>query len=135
MNMRVVRIITGMSLLTLFFVMGCRDVFEKDISEKEVVLVAPADSVETTRATLTFAWEERDGATGYRLVVVSPSFDRIELYVLDTLVEGNQYAYTLEPGRYEWGVRPENSAYEGIYRWRVLTVLENAEELQPEEQP
>ena len=40
MNMRVVRIITGMSLLTLFFVMGCRDVFEKDISEKEVVLVA-----------------------------------------------------------------------------------------------
>ena len=57
--MRVVRIITGMSLLTLFFVMGCRDVFEKDISEKEVVLVAPADSVETTRATLTFAWEGR----------------------------------------------------------------------------
>ena len=127
--MRVVRIITGMSLLTLFFVMGCRDVFEKDISEKEVVLVAPADSVETTRATLTF------GATGYRLVVVSPSFDRIELYVLDTLVEGNQYAYTLEPGRYEWGVRPENSAYEGIYRWRVLTVLENMEEQQPEELP
>ena len=124
--MKVAKIITGMSLLILFLVMGCRDVFEKDISEKEV---------ETTHATLTFVWEERDGATGYRLVVVSPSFDRIELYVLDTLVEGNQYTYTLEPGRYEWGVRPENSAYEGIYRWRVLTVLENAEELQPEEQP
>lgn len=133
--MKVAEIITGMSLLILFFVTGCRDVFEKDISEKEVELVAPADSVETTHATLTFVWEERDGATGYRLVVVSPSFDRIELYVLDTLIEGKQYAYTLEPGRYEWGVRPENSAYEGIYRWRVLTVLENAEELQPEEQP
>ena len=133
--MKVAKIITGMSLLILFLVMGCRDVFEKDISEKEVELIAPADSVETPHATLTFVWEERDGATGYRLVVVSPSFDRIELYVLDTLVEGNQYTYTLEPGRYEWGVRPENSAYEGIYRWRVLTVLENAEELQPEEQP
>ena len=133
--MKVAKIITGMSLLILFLVMGCRDVFEKDISEKEVELIAPADSVETTHATLTFVWEERDGATGYRLVVVSPSFDRIELYVLDTLVEGNQYTYTLEPGRDEWGVRPENSAYEGIYRWRVLTVLENAEELQPEEQP
>ena len=134
MNMKVARIITGMSLLILFFVMGCRDVFEKDISEKEVELVAPADSVETTRSTLTFVWEERDGATGYRLVVVSPSFDRIELYVLDSLVEGNQYSYTLEPGRYEWGVRPENSAYEGIYRWRVLTVLEDMEE-QPEDLP
>lgn len=134
MNMKVARIITGMSLLILFFVMGCRDVFEKDISEKEVELVAPADSVETTHSTLTFVWEERDGATGYRLVVVSPSFDRIELYVLDTLVEGNQYSYTLEPGRYEWGVRPENSAYEGIYRWRVLTVLEDMEE-QPEDLP
>lgn len=133
--MKVAKIITGMSLLILFFIMGCRDVFEKDISEKEVELIAPADSVETTHATLTFVWEERDGATGYRLVVVSPSFDRMELYVLDTLVEGNQYAYTLEPGRYEWSVRPENSAYKGIYRWRVLTVLENAEEQQPEEQP
>ena len=69
--------------------------------------------METTRATLTFAWEERDGKR-LSLGGCVAFFDRIELYVLDTLVEGNQYAYTLEPGRYEGGVRPENSAYEGI---------------------
>lgn len=125
--------ITGVLVLALFLAIGCRDIFEKDISEKEVELLAPADSVETTYNTLTFVWEERDGASGYRLVVVSPSFDRTELYVLDTLVAGHRYTCTLEPGKYEWGVRPENSAYEGIYNRRVLTVLEGAEEDQVEE--
>ena len=112
---------------------GCRDVFEKDISEKDVVLVAPADSVETIHRTLTFAWEEKEGATGYRLVVVSPSFERAELYLLDTLVDGLRYTVTLEPGEYAWGVRPENSAYEGIYNRRVLTVLDDEEHETPDE--
>ena len=37
--------------LMLLLAGGCRDVFEKDISEKDVVLVAPADSVETIHRT------------------------------------------------------------------------------------
>lgn len=119
--------------LMLLLAGGCRDVFEKDISEKDVVLVAPADSVETIHRTLTFAWEEKEGATGYRLVVVSPSFERAELYLLDTLVDGLRYTVTLEPGEYAWGVRPENSAYEGIYNRRVLTVLDDEEHETPDE--
>lgn len=119
--------------LMLLLAGGCRDVFEKDISEKDVVLVAPADSVETIHKTLTFAWEEKEGATGYRLVVVSPSFERAELYLLDTLVDGLRYTVTLEPGEYAWGVRPENSAYEGIYNRRVLTVLDDEEHETPDE--
>lgn len=119
--------------LMLLLAGGCRDVFEKDISEKDVVLVAPADSVETIHRTLTFAWEEKEGATGYRLVIVSPSFERAELYLLDTLVDGLRYTVTLEPGEYAWGVRPENSAYEGIYNRRVLTVLDDEEHETPDE--
>lgn len=119
--------------LMLLLAGGCRDVFEKDISEKDVVLVAPADSVETIHRTLTFAWEEKEGATGYRLVIVSPSFERAELYLLDTLVDGLRYTVTLEPGEYAWGVRPENSAYEGIYNRRVLTVLDDEDNETPDE--
>ncbi len=119
--------------LMLLLAGGCRDVFEKDISEKDVVLVAPADSVETIHRTLTFAWEEKEGATGYRLVIVSPSFERAELYLLDTLVDGLRYTVTLEPGEYAWGVRPENSAYEGIYNRRVLTVLDDEDHETPDE--
>ncbi len=120
-------------VLIAFGILGCRDVFEKDISKKEVGLLAPADSVETVHKTLTFAWEERDGATGYRLVIVSPSFERAELYLLDTLVAGYNYTCTLEPGDYAWGVRPENSAYEGIFTRRVFTVLEDSDDETPEE--
>ena len=121
-------------LFIVFIVLGCRDVFEKDISEKEVGLLAPADSVETIHRTLTFVWEERDGATGYRLVIVSPSFERTELYMLDTLVADYCYTCTLEPGEYAWAVRPENSAYEGEYTRRVFTVLDDTEE-EPTEVP
>lgn len=119
--------------LMLLLAGGCRDVFEKDISEKDVVLVAPADSVETIHRTLTFAWKEKEGATGYRLVIVSPSFERAELYLLDTLVDGLRYTVMLEPGEYAWGVRPENSAYEGIYNRRVLTVLDDEDNETPDE--
>lgn len=107
--------------------MGCQDIFEKDLSEKEVQLIAPADSVETEYESLTFAWTELEGAAGYRLVIVSPSFAGAERYLLDTLVEGHRYSCRLQPGRYQWAVRPENSAYEGVYRERTLTVVQKDE--------
>ena len=81
-------------VLIAFGILGCRDVFEKDIS---------------------------------------PSFERAELYLLDTLVAGYNYTCTLEPGDYAWGVRPENSAYEGIFTRRVFTVLEDSDDETPEE--
>lgn len=118
----------GIIICFVLLGVGCHDVFEKDISEKDVELKVPADSVETYHTTLTFVWGEREGATGYRLVIVSPSFDKAVLYVLDTLVESYQYTCDLKPGKYEWGVLPENSAYKGIYKKRGLTILEKVED-------
>lgn len=123
MNMRNRGMIWGIVLLA----MGCQDIFEKDLSEKEVQLIAPADSVKTEYESLTFAWTELEGAAGYRLVIVSPSFAGAERYLLDTLVEGHRYSCRLQPGRYQWAVRPENSAYEGVYRERTLTVVQKDE--------
>lgn len=109
--------------IVILLLTGCSDIFEKNISEKRVDLVAPADQAETFHPVLTFAWEEVEGATDYRLIVVSPSFEEAQLYVLDTLIAGHQFSRQLQPGRYEWKVRPENSAYQGLYTSRVVTVL------------
>lgn len=110
-------------ILCMFWVIGCEDVFEKDLSKKEVVLVAPGDSIRTSYEQQVFVWEEIEGATGYRLIIVSPQFERPERCLLDTLVAGRQFSFTLKPGEYQWRVRPENSAYEGIYSTRTIIVL------------
>ena len=107
---------------------GCEDLFEKDISEKRECLIAPADSIRTPHREQNFVWEEVSGASGYRLEVAKPGFERPEFYLLDTLVTGNKYSFTLDVGTYEWRVRPENSAYKGLYSVRRIVVLPSKEE-------
>lgn len=123
------KLVLIMGLAMLFF-SGCDDIFEKDISGQEVDLMAPADSVETVFRDQTFVWREKEGGTAYRLVIVRPSFREVELYVLDTLVAGYSYRVTLEPGEYEWAVRPENSAYRGVFNRRQLKVLEKTDKIE-----
>ena len=120
---RLTRKIVMPMILCMFLAFGCEDVFEKDLSKKEVVLVAPGDSIRTSYGQQVFVWEEIEGATRYRLVIVSPRFERPERYLLDTLVTGRQFPFTLKPGEYQWRVIPENSAYEGIYSTRTIIVL------------
>ena len=112
---------------TLIIAFGCEDFLEKDLSDKAPTLIAPADSVETLHQNLTFAWESMEGAENYRLIVVSPSFERAELYLLDTLVEKLSFGVTLTPRQYEWKVRAENSAYESLYTQRTFTIIEKEE--------
>lgn len=108
-------------ILLLFF--GCEDFFEKDISEKKVELLAPADSVFTACVRQTFLWDELEGASAYRLLIVSPAFVKPEVCLLDTLLSVPRFAFELEPGNYMWRVRAENSAWKSEPTERTLVVL------------
>lgn len=92
--------------------LSCEDVFEKDISRKKVEVMAPGAGWVLNEAEQVFVWKLMEGASAYRLVVVSPSFARIGRYVADTLVTGNHWKTVLPEGPYEWSVRGCNSAYE-----------------------
>lgn len=106
---------------------GCDDVFEKDISGEKVQMVAPGDSVVTTREEQIFLWEELEGATAYRLTVVSPCFGSPAWLVMDTLCEGTAFPLVLVPATYQWRVKPENSAYVGDEVIRTL-IIESEDE-------
>ena len=48
-----------------------------------------------------FKWEEMDGAEKYHLTVVTPDFTSPTSYVLDTVIYGTDFYYTLDSNQYE----------------------------------
>ncbi|HEY3390350.1 MAG TPA: hypothetical protein VGK38_12300 [Prolixibacteraceae bacterium] len=102
--------------ITIFFALvliaGCKTFFEEDISNQTVTLLSPGSGTETEIASQTFWWEKVEGASDYRLQVVTPSFESTETLILDTLISADKFTFTLYPSVYEWRVRAENSAWQ-----------------------
>lgn len=100
-----------MSLLCLLII-GCDDIIEQDITDKTVELRSPANGLQASQNLHQFSWAELDGATNYRLQIVSPSFDSIVHLIVDTDLETTIQEITLNPGVYQWMVIGENFGYE-----------------------
>ncbi len=89
-----------------------------DISGKRVVVVAPVDGTEITEGTVSFRWNELQGAERYRVTIVSPDFERAGLVILDRVVYRDSLAMSygfeieLAPGDYQWSVQAFNATYE-----------------------
>ena len=53
-----------------------------------------------------FQWEAAPLAENYQLQIVRPNFDAIEEYILDSIVEQNNFQTSLEDNQqYSWRVR------------------------------
>jgi hypothetical protein len=74
--------------------------------------LSPTTGTKTEIASQTFWWDKVNGASDYRLQIVTPSFDLSEVIILDTLVSTDKFTVTLYPAVYEWRVRAENSAWQ-----------------------
>lgn len=109
-------------IIGLLIFIGCDDFFEEDLNDKLVTLVAPANDLKTSNSSITFWWEEVDGAIKYNLQVVSPGFDAVERLVLDTNLTGTTYDAQLYPGSFEWRVKAFNSSSETPYTTYSLSV-------------
>lgn len=109
-------------LISLLFVASCKDVFETDLENKQVSILAPSDSLVTTVATQTFWWEEVEGALEYNIQIVTPSFSAVQYLVLDSFTLDNTYTLTLTPGAYQWRVKALNGSSETEYTTYTLVV-------------
>jgi hypothetical protein len=98
----------GIGFLLLLLGVSCAIIFEPDISNEKVFLLAPADSTRTPAQTHTFWWDRVTDAEGYNLLIVSPDFDSIVSLVADTNLTGDKFIGTLYPGVYQWGVSAYN---------------------------
>jgi len=103
---------TGWGLLFLVLMTGCEDVFEKNISSEQVILLTPPDSLVSTIVLQNFWWKEVPDADFYKLQIASPSFIHIRQLIADTTLYGNKFNCSLLPGTYEWRVKAANFGYE-----------------------
>ena len=97
-------------LMAVTFATACYEALEPSMENVEVVLVAPVNNLVTTDSVHTFFWEEVERATEYELQIVSPRFDSIARFVMDTVVTKNQFTAELDKGVHEWRVRAMNNS-------------------------
>ena len=99
-------------IVSIVFCIACEAVFVEDISDEEVVLIAPSDNVTLDEGDINFYWEAVTEASRYRLRIVTPSFVQANQVLLDTIITQTNFSHKLVEGVYEWGVRALNSDYE-----------------------
>ena len=97
--------------------MACDDIFEKKLENKMVTVVAPIDGATLIEGNVTFLWVPMEGANGYHITIVSPSFKAATMVVADTLLIDDSvtvrrmFWQTFTPGDYQWSITAFNFAY------------------------
>lgn len=97
-------------VLLTAFTWSCEEAFERRLEGHSVALIGPQNGIATSTGIQTFLWSTLDGASNYRLQIVSPSFDSIQYLIVDTTVGNDNFALLLDPGSYQWKVRAQNSS-------------------------
>lgn len=97
------------------FAISCDDVFEEDITDANVHIIAPLDNSTIESNVVTFRWNSISGAKKYRIQVYSGN----QSMVLDTLVGSTNFTFPIVGGFYDWRIRAENSAYQSSYNFPV----------------
>lgn len=116
-------------LISVVFLSSCEEILEvQDISDEQVMLLAPADSTVVSRTTVNFTWNEVVEATNYHVQVAQPNFLEASQIVMDTLVAvdstylGPSFTKSLLDSSYEWRVKALNSDFETEYKTHSFTV-------------
>jgi hypothetical protein len=116
-----IRILSALCLAMMFA--GCRDIIEKDLSPYSVSVISPKNNHSAMQSHITFWWNEVAYANEYRLEIVTPSFESVQRFVLDTTVTVTRFGYTLAPGKYQWRIRGRNGSSATQYSTYLLTIL------------
>ena len=115
-------------LLVVLLLYGCEDIFEQDIEDASIEVIAPKHNTHTEAGEVTFLWRPLTGARSYRLTIVTPDFVAASRLVADTTLQADslhtpdRFTVTLDTGSYQWSLQAANGAYrtqEAVY---TLTV-------------
>jgi hypothetical protein len=116
-------ILSILLFIGIVFLSSCEELLEvTDISDQEVNLLAPSDSVVVMQTDVRFSWEEVFEAHSYHVQVAQPSFDNATQIVVDTLVvvdstyTGSSFVKSLPDNSYEWRVKGLNSDFETPFK-------------------
>ncbi len=111
-----------LTLLALVFIASCKEVIEPNISQKTINVITPKNYDTLLNPTVTFWWDELEGATKYKLQIVRPSFNNIQTLVADTNVSGTQFVKALGAGPHQWRIMAYNNSSSTAYFTRNLFI-------------
>jgi hypothetical protein len=109
-------------VLSVIVFNSCEELTEVDLSNIPIRIIAPIDSLKTTILSNTFAWENVTGAIKYQIQIVSPKFDSVTRFVVDSSVSKSPFTYSLSPGRYQWRIRAINTGTQTSYFLRNFLI-------------
>tara|TARA_R110002072_G_scaffold7503_2_gene40924 strand:+ start:722077 stop:723009 length:933 start_codon:yes stop_codon:yes gene_type:complete len=118
----------GISILITILILltSCDDgglLIETEITDKTVVLIAPAKDAEVTEGTINFNWEEVEDASEYELQVAQPNFENTQQLFLNSVDSIPSATTELRSGQYEWRVRALNSNSSTPYSTATFMVV------------
>ena len=108
------RLVFLLLIFEIVFLSSCKDIFEEDISEDKVNVIAPTNAKRFKTREITFIWDELEGADEYQIEIVTPRYTAIEKIVKDTTIDGSKtsWNYTFpNVGEYEWKIVAKNGGY------------------------
>ncbi len=105
------RILAFILLITLLAT-SCEKIVAEDITDETPVLILPAVNDTIANNPAHFKWGEMEGASKYRLEIVSPSFTSISQFLLDSSVVGTDFYFDLDSNEYELRLTAQNGGYE-----------------------
>ena len=105
------KIFVLMVLAVPMLLLSCEDIFEEDIENRKIALLAPLESDTLEDQDISFLWREDDDISFYRFQLYESNSDytQYQKLVTDTIMANYQYSVTLDTGNYLWRVRGENS--------------------------
>lgn len=118
-NKLLIAIIVGVASTLIY---SCQDFIAVNLAKKSITILAPANNTLSSSYSQLFKWEDIKGADSYQLQLVKPNFSSITQFILDTTIHATQFAYTLQPGIYQWRVRAKNNSSETDYVTYNLTI-------------
>ena len=114
-------------VIALLFIVctGCEEIlFEDDITDKTVVIIAPSEGSNVETTSPSFSWQGLEQTERYRLQIAQPTFEMASQLVEDTLVTGAVFTTQLTKGKYAWRIRGENGASFSPYSTATFTITD-----------
>ncbi|MBL4664086.1 MAG: hypothetical protein JKY22_11170 [Flavobacteriaceae bacterium] len=114
-------------ICSIFLFFSCEEtLFETDISEENVQLLAPSNGSVLEFTSINFNWNPIEQANQYQLQVATPNFDNPIQIVADVILDSlTEYDLQLNPNFYQWRVKAINSAYETSFSTAGFEVQNN----------
>lgn len=108
------------ALLPLLFlaIIACEDIlFEEDLSEKAVTIIAPVNNTIIETTTVNFNWDPVNGSDEYQIQIATPTFSNAVQVLVDSIVTENitQVNFNLEAGQFEWRIKGLNNSSQTPY--------------------